>query len=466
MVSFSTLDIVIVLSVLLLSPLIGYLGGLRKSSSAVDFMLSGRNVGLTLFIVTNVATWYGGILGVGEFAYRYGLASWFTQGLPYYIFAFLFGLFLAKKIRLASLFTIPEKLEQVYGKQVGLLGAFLVFLLVNPAPYLLMLGNIISLVFDIHLLLSFFIIVIPITFYLIVGGYRSNLYADAYLFVIMFGGFILFVVILITTYGGFTFISNNAPASHLDVTGGASPIYILVWFLIALWTFADPGFHQRVYSAKSVTVAKKGIFISILFWIFFDFLTNSVGLFASAILPDLENPVLAYPLLAEEALSTGLKGIFYGALIATILSTLNSFLFLGGTTIGRDVIYTLSQSRNDKKIKAYSGYGIVLTSIVAIVLAYTIPSVIDLWYYVGTFCIPSLIFLIFGAYYKPFEISGKHAFAEMILAFIASLSWEIMRWNEILPDSLDMIEPMIIGLCIAGLYHLVILYHGLRIQSE
>ncbi len=100
-------------------------------------------IGLFLFILTNVSTWYGGILGVGEFTYRYGLVSWFTQGLPYYFFAFLFALFFAGKIRNAGLFTIPDRITGIYGKREGLISAILIFILVSPAPYLLMAAGII-----------------------------------------------------------------------------------------------------------------------------------------------------------------------------------------------------------------------------------------------------------------------------------------------------------------------------------
>src|SRR4030042_3862874 len=144
MVSFSSADLVIIILFFASVLSIGFFFGRSSKNDAEDYLLSGRKVGLLLFILTNVATWYGGILGVGEFVYRYGLVSWFTQGFPYYVFAFLFAIFFAKKIREASLFTIPDKLTEVYGKKAGIFSAILVFILVSPAPYLLMTGTLIS----------------------------------------------------------------------------------------------------------------------------------------------------------------------------------------------------------------------------------------------------------------------------------------------------------------------------------
>ncbi|MCB9250630.1 MAG: hypothetical protein H6613_19895 [Ignavibacteriales bacterium] len=90
--------------------------------------------------------------------------------------------FFADKIRSASLFTIPDKLEQTYGKTVSLISALLIFILVSPAPYLLMLAQIITLVFDVSYLSALIISAASASIYLIKGGYKSNIWADAFSF--------------------------------------------------------------------------------------------------------------------------------------------------------------------------------------------------------------------------------------------------------------------------------------------
>ena len=194
MVSFSALDIFIIVLFFISVIAIGFISGRKLGVEADEYLLSGRKVGLFLFILTNVSTWYGGILGVGEFTYRYGLLSWFTQGFPYYFFAFLFALFFAKKIREASLFTIPDKLHEIYGKKTGLLSAVLVFILVSPAPYLLMTGSLIKLIFGTGIILSLIIGLLLSIAYLFQGGFRSNIYADALQFFVMFIGFIIILI--------------------------------------------------------------------------------------------------------------------------------------------------------------------------------------------------------------------------------------------------------------------------------
>ncbi|MBK7497939.1 MAG: sodium:solute symporter family protein [Ignavibacteriales bacterium] len=451
MISFSSLDIIVILLFFLVLLTIGFVTSRKTKNDSEDYLLSNRKMGLFLFVLVSVSTWYGGIIGVGEFTYRYGLVSWFTQGFPYYLFAFLFAIFFAKKIREASLFTIPDKLGEVYGKQVSLTSAVIVFILVSPAPYLLMTANLISMVFDTSILISLIISFVLSGSYLIKGGFRSNIYADAFQFFVMFAGFIIILIVSFLSFGGFDFIKQNLPETHLSITGGTSPAFIIVWFLIALWTFADPGFHQRAYAAKSGNIARNGILISIIFFALFDFLTTSTGLYAKAVLPELSEPMMAYPLFAEKVLGSGLKGIFYAAMFATIISTLNSFLFLSATTIGRDFIFRVKRNSKEENIKSYTIIGIIISGIISIIIAYLIPSVVEIWYTIGSLFIPGIILPVISAYYPRLRISSKLIIAEIVFTVSISMMW--FNFRKSLSGVLSEIEPMIIGLFVAVLIH-------------
>ena len=454
MVSFSPLDFTIIIAFFVFLLLIGFIPKKEEEGNTEEYLLSNRKVGLFLFIMTNVSTWYGGILGVGEFTYRYGILSWVTQGLPYYVFAILFAVFFARKIRNATLFTIPDKLEKVYGKKVGLISSLIVFILVSPAPYLLMTASLISLILHINLFFSLVISVIFSGIYLFKGGYKSDLYTDVFQFFVMFLGFFVIVFISFKNVGGADYLVKNLPPDHLQFMSNVSPLYVIVWFLIALWTFADPGFHQRCYAAKNGNVAMWGIIISVFFWALFDFLTTSTGLFARALLPNLSNPVLSYPLYAEKVLGNGAKGFFYAAMFATIFSTLNSFVFLSATTFGRDFVFKLKSNAEEKRIPSYTRIGLVVSSIVAVLLAYFIQSVISIWYLIGSVCIPGIILLVIGAYYEKFKVPRNYALAEIIVGVIASLGWFTIR-DYLTIEVLKEVEPMIAGLLAVSAIHVI-----------
>ena len=48
-----------------------------KSTDANSYLLAGRKLSLPGFVITLVSTWYGGIIGIGENTYLYGIQTWF-----------------------------------------------------------------------------------------------------------------------------------------------------------------------------------------------------------------------------------------------------------------------------------------------------------------------------------------------------------------------------------------------------
>lgn len=454
MITFTSVDILIIVVFLVGTSLIGMYASRNQESSKGSYLLAGGKVGLVLFVMTNVSTWYGGILGVGEYSFRFGLASWFTQGLPYYIFAALFALFMTQRIKLMSYYSIPEAIKSVYGERPSRIASVLIFVLVTPAPYLLMVAYIFKLAFNISILYGLVIAFTLSVVYLLKGGYKSDLITDAMFFVIMFLGFALFLYILISKYGGIEFLAQKLPAEHLTLTGGLPITVVIVWWLVSLWTFADPGFYQRTTAAGSLKIAKRGILISIFFWLLFDFLTNGVGLYSRAILPELGEPVLAFPLLAEKELTSGYKAFFFIALLATILSTLNSFLFLSGLTFGNDIAGIQGGNNDSRNTILRVRVGILVSGVISIILAFLIPSVIEIWYIVGSICIPGIILLVISSYFPALKVTVGATYTELIGGPLVSLIWYFIKENFLIDNPVTVVEPMLAGLGFAIIVHI------------
>ncbi|MEO0233920.1 MAG: sodium:solute symporter family protein [candidate division WOR-3 bacterium] len=416
-----------------------------------SFLINSRKTGLFLFIATNVSTWYGGILGVGEFTYNYGIVNWVTQGVPYYIFGFLFAFLFAKRIRETSLITIPQKMEKEYGKKVSILSALIVLILSSPAPYILMLGIIFAKIFSINLTFSMIISLLFILPFILKGGFVTDIKTDLFQFFVMFLGFILLLLFSYKNIGDFTILKENLPKEHLSVTGGLPFFYVIVWFFIASWTFVDPGFHQRCYSAKDGNVARNGILISILFWMLFDFLTTTTALYSRIIFPSLEFPQWSYLFLADKIMPSGFKGLFYAAIFATVISTLNSLLVISGTTFSLDIVKKFKDDIDHKKVTIW---GIIVSTIVGFILAILVPSVVNLWYLIGSVCIPGLILPLLGAYYKKIKISKRITFFEIIFGFFVPIIWIFIRKRLEKNSILYLVEPMFAGLIFSSIIHI------------
>jgi len=431
---------------------VGFLAARRKSSEAADFLLGGRTLTLPLFVMTLVSTWYGGILGVGEFSYLYGISNWVVQGLPYYIFAILFAFILAKRIRSSNLITIPDKLQQSYGRPAALAGAAFTFILTTPAPYILMLAVLLQLVTGWSLFVCILLGTLASTAYLWFGGFRSDVYTDVVEFVLMFAGFAVLLPFAFMKFGGLDFLVSSLPPLHLTWHGGNSMQFILVWFFIALWTLVDPSFHQRCYAARTPEVARNGILLSVVFWFIFDAMTATAGLYARAALPYLDKPMMAYPMLAELTLPSGWKAMFVIGMLATIMSSLNTLTFVSATTIGRDLVWRLREEGSELNVQRYTQWGLLLAAFLAIVLCVIIPSVIQLWYTIGTVVIPGLLVPVVSSYFDNLRMQPRMVVWVMLAGWMTSLLWLIAGWmqafgsTEFYPLG---IEPMFPGVVIS-----------------
>lgn len=440
MLTFGIGDYLLIISYFIIALWIGFRSG-KKDNNKEDYLVMGRRLTLPAFVATLVSSFYGGILGVGEFTYKYGISSWFLNALPYYFFITIFAIFLAKKIRKTNLYTIAEKLDSVYGKKVSILGAFMVFLLVTPAPYVFMLGLLTSLIFGFPVWVSMIIVLLLSILFLYKGGLNANVKVNIFEFIIMFAGFAVIIPFCFYALGDLNYLSSNLPENHLNITGGNSLSYIFVWFFIGAWALVDPSFHQRCYSAKSEKTAVKGVLISLFFWFIFDVMTTLTGLYAVASIKDLKDPAVSYLVLAQNILPDVAKGFFFIGLIATIMSTLHSNLFISAATLGHDIItkiYGNSKFNNANFIKL----GITVSSLLSLAIAILVPSVVQIWYLVGSLTIPALLIGVVSSYFKALYVEKKWIFSAMIVSFLFSFIWIIF--------AIGYIEPMYPGL-ISGL---------------
>ena len=388
----------------------------------------GRGLSLPAFVATLVSTWYGGIMGVSEYTYTYGISNWIVFGFPYYVFATLFALFVARSARRSSVVTIPELLTKHYGERAGLLGALWVLVLGSPAPYVLTVGFLISYFFEVSLPLALLVGTLFSTIYILRGGFRSVVRTDLLQFMLMFTGFIVLFIVLMLKQGSPVALWSELPDGHRQYDGGQGFGYILVWFFIASMTLIDPGFHQRTYATRDPATARKGILAAIAFWFFFDLLTTFTGLYAVALLPADTQPSLAFIDLAVRMLPAGVLGLFLIGLLATVMSTLDSNALVSGMTLGHDLMRRIPRLARYSS-KSLTRFGVVITMLLAAGIAWRIPSVVDLWYSFGTIAIPAMLIPVLWAYHPRTPSVPGVITVNLVLAPACSILWWIFARN-------------------------------------
>ena len=417
----------------------------RPAAGAVDYLVAGRRLTLPAFVATLVSTWYGGILGVGEYAWRNGVSNWLVFGLPYYLYAGVFALLLAARARRSRLLSVPDLLEQRFGRGPALLGAGTLFVMTAPAAYVLMLGVLLQLASGWPLPVCVALGALLSVAYVVRGGLQAVVETDRVQFALMFLGFLVLVPVCAAELGGWQWLRAHVPPGHLRWDGGLGWQAVFVWYFIALSTLVEPAFYQRCYAACDERTARRGILVSIGFWVMFDFLTTTAGLYARAALPDLAEPVQAFPALAERVLPGFWQGVFTVGLLATIMSTVDSYSFIAAVTLGRDVLGRWRGWDEARSLRA-SQWGLVATAAAAVAMALAAGSVITLWKVLGSIGTPVLLLPLALAHGSR-KVEGRRVSAAMVGAGGAALAWTLAGrgapWLGI--------EPIFPGLLVSAL---------------
>ena len=426
-----------------------------QSASQEDFILSGRRLSLGGFVATLVTTWYGAILGVGENTFLYGIQTWFIFALPYYGFALGYAFWIAPKIREKNFLSIPDHFRFHYGETAGIISALLITFLASPAPYILSMGILLQFLFGINLGSALLISTIFSVIYVWNGGFSAVVKTDILQFILMFIGFFLLIGFSWNEFGSPAVLIKSISETHLDPLGGNTVQYILVWFFIAAWTFIDPGFYQRCAAAKSPEIAKKGLLISIGFWAVFDCLTVLSGLYA-VVMIQTDQALLSFPLLGANILPIGVFGLFITGLLATIMSTIDSLSLISAITFGRDILWRIQRPRMDSNPIPLVRKGLVIISFLSIFLAFAVPSVVGLFYAIGSVLIPGLILpFVFTLWNEKISLSERLANQWIITPVVVSLGWFCI--SQLSGESFMGIEPFYPGMVVSILFGLYII---------
>jgi SSS family solute:Na+ symporter len=433
--AFTTVDRLVLLAYAAVVLALGLQRLLRpRRDDLTSYLVAGRAVTLPGFVMNLVATWYGGILGVGEYSYRYGISNWLVFGVPYYVAALLFAIFLAPRARRARVLTIPEQLHASYGRNAGLLGAVVVLLMTVPGAYVLMAGTIVREVLGWPLAVAATCVTLLSSLYLVFGGMRAIVAADKFYFVLMYSSFGFMVVWLATHFGGLEFLRSRLPPESFTWNGGRPVQAILVWYGIALATLIEPSFYEACFSAKDQRTARIGILVSIVFWALFDAMSTTTGMYARALLGGLDEPSRAFPLLALRVLPPFLLGLFFAGMLAVVMSTVDSYLFISAQTLGRDLAWRWwgrrSASPTADASNRWVRVALLVTSLGAIGIALSGLGVIELWHHLGSIGTPALLVPMLASFDARWRFTPRGAIAAILLAAAVATLWLVTSRGE------------------------------------
>ncbi|MBM3307918.1 MAG: hypothetical protein FJY74_06300 [Candidatus Eisenbacteria bacterium] len=321
----------------------------RRTRSAEDFYIGGRQVGPWVTAFSFVAAYFSSvvIVGGGAFGYRFGMSTMWVAASNVLIGCTLAWIVLGKRLwefskRLDTM-TIPGFIGRRYGaREAEVFSAVVIFLfmIVYNVSVLQGMGRILEglmgLPYVHGILISGAIILVYVAF----GGYLAVVWTSFIQAWIMLFALSLLAVAALAAAGGFQAAGERLAAMDpgLVATPGVWGWQGLVSYclIVSLGVWGMPQLLVRFYSMRSARVLRLGTVLATLGGAM-AVLPYMTGAVARVILPPLENPDLAIPTLTKTVLNPWGGAVFLAGVLAAGMSTFASVLIIVSAAIVKDL---------------------------------------------------------------------------------------------------------------------------------
>lgn len=407
----------------------------RKTESSEDYFLAGRSliwpiVGFSLF-ASNISS--STLIGLSGAAYSSGIAvynyEWFAVVvLVLFIFVFL-PFYLKSKV-----YTMPEFLEKRFDERSRYYMASVVIVgnvLLETAGGLYAAALVVQLAYPgIELLHSIIVLAVLAGAYTAVGGLKAVVYTDAIQAVLLLIGSVVISVIAFDKVGSWDAVLAGVPAEKLSLIRPLDDP-TLPWLglitglpLLGIYFWCNNQFMvQRTLGSKSLDHGRWGSLFAGLLKIPVLFIMVLPGTFAILLYPDLTNPDTVFPTLLFDLLPTGIRGIMLVALVAAIMSSIDSTLNAVSTMVTMDFVKKLRPNTPDRKLVTIGRWATVIVMVLGVLWAPQIARFENLWEYlqeVLAYISPPIVacFMV-GIFWK--RANGTGAFAGLIAGLIVTV---------------------------------------------
>lgn len=425
----------------------GWFVSRNHRSDGDDFLLAGRGLPLFLTIGTTVATMVGtgSSMGAVGFGYSNGWGG-ALYGIGGAAGILLLALLFAPVRRLRFM-TMSEEIAYYVGGNRLVRNVVAVLIYVASIGWLgahiLGGGLYLSWISGISMPLAKLIVAVGFGLYCVIGGYVAVVWTDTIQAVILFVGFIAMAAFAIVDVGGFSHLGDHMdPAAVGTVLGvgkvGLVPAISLAG-VICVGLLATPSYRQRIYSANSVSSARRSFFITGLLYLGFSIIPAIIGMAAHTMAPDLKNSDYAFPYLATQVLPVGMGLLVLVAGLSATMSSASSDAVAGVSIMMRDLwVMTTGQAPQAKRVVLYSRLSLVFTIGVALLFALTTNNVITyITQMISTVMAGLFVCGVLGRFWSRYNWQG--AIASLVAASVTSLAisfnsgWNDFWGNPVLP---------------------------------
>lgn len=382
----------------------------KKNQGLSDYFVGGRKMTATHIGLSVVATDVGGgfSIGLGGLGFSMGLSgSWllFTGLIGALLSATILIPHLRRTERFKDALSFPDLFASHFGKTAALIAALISALgyLGFTSSQLLAGAKLASATFPtVSPQIMLIIMGVGAVAYTAIGGLKAVIYTDTVQWaVLLLGLTFVGIPVCLHALGGIEEVTSVLPPEMFSLTE-LSPITFVNWLvtIVPIW-FVGMTLYQRIFAAADERTARRAWYLAGLFeWPIIAFVGVGMGLLSRAaylkgMLPVLPtdgalDPEKGLPMMLSTLLPVGAMGVLMSAYFSAILSTADSCLIAASGNVVSDIVLKWKKHMGQKNLLKWSQVATLTLGAMAILLAMTATSVLDLMLHSYAFMVSGL----------------------------------------------------------------------------
>jgi SSS family solute:Na+ symporter len=413
----------------------------RRTHTTDDYFLAGRSltwwlIGFSLF-ASNVSS--STLVGLSSSAFGSGISVYNYEWMAALVLIVFLVFFLPFYLK-TRVFTMPEFLERRFDQRSRYYFSALLVLMnivIDTAAALYAGALVVQIIYpEIPLWQSVVVLGILAGIYTIAGGLKAVVYTDAVQAVLLMTGTFLVAALSFEAIGGsWSSVTAVVPPEDLSIVRPASDP-VLPWpglltgvFLLGFYFWGTNQFMvQRALGARDLNHGRWGALFAGFLKLPIIFIMVLPGIFGRLLYPAAEYPALAenpdliFPTLMFDLLPVGIRGLIISALVAAIMSSVDSTLNSASTLVTMDFIKKLKPKVPNHSLVIAGRIVTFVFMTLAILWAPQIIKFPNIWTYLQqmlAYLSPPVVACFFaGIFWK--RANGHGAFAALLVGHLAA----------------------------------------------
>jgi SSS family solute:Na+ symporter len=417
----------------------------RRAGSQNGFFVAQRRGTLLLITGSLVATAIGGsaTVGMAGLGFKQGLtgAWWLLVGS---IGLVILGVFFAKKVRSAALYTLPELVERQYDRRMSLAASILIVIawVGVVAGQIVAAGTVLSIlgIGSVAFWMTAFTIVCVA--YAIMGGQFSIIRTDVFQAVLLFLGIFVALALVFSQVGGLDGLKAYLPPGYFSFPTNPEfnwKMLLSLLILVGATYVVGPDMYSRLFCAKEEKTAQRSAILSAFLFIPLAFAITLIGMSAKVLYPEIPAEG-AFPQVITSVLSPGLSGLLLAALVAALMSSADTCLLSQSVILTEDIVKRVHPALDERKTILLTRLSLVGLGLVALGLALVLKGVISSLLFAYTIFTCGLVVPVVAGFYKErLKVTPRGALAALIGGGVVGLLGKVQGLDIPLKQDLGLI---------------------------